>query len=103
MMSVDHPYVAVVKRRKAEADDVIPCILEPEFTDGEFRRNWARLLQKIYEVDPLVCPKCTGLMRTVAFIEHADVIRKILEHLGLWGSRCKPVPKANAPPMLYVA
>lgn len=36
-------------------------------------------------------------------IEQAEVIRKILEHLGLWGARRKPVPRANAPPMLHVA
>jgi hypothetical protein len=95
--------VARGKRGKAEADDVIPCILEPELTDKAFRGNWARLIQKIYEVDPLVCPKCTGPMRVIAFIEQADVIRKILEHLGLWGSRRKPVSRANAPPMLCVA
>ncbi len=90
-------------RRKADSDDVIPCVLEPELTDRNFRRNWARLIQKIYEVDPLVCPRCAGPMRVIAFIEQANVIRKILEHLGLWGSRHKPVPRANAPPVLHVA
>ncbi len=95
--------VARGKRRKADSDDVIPCVLEPELTDRNFRRNWARLIQKIYEVDPLVCPRCAGPMRVIAFIEQANVIRKILEHLGLWGSRHKPVPRANAPPVLHVA
>jgi hypothetical protein len=95
--------VARGKRKKAAKDDVIPCVLEPELTDKEFRRNWARLIQKIYEVDPLVCPKSTGPMRVIAFIEQADVIRKILEHLGLWGVRRKPVPRANAPPVGYAA
>jgi hypothetical protein len=23
----------------------------------KYRKNWARLIQKIYEVDPLTCPK----------------------------------------------
>jgi hypothetical protein len=55
------------------------------------------------EVDPLMCPKCAGPMRVIAFIEQADVIRKILEHLGLWGTQQKPVPKANTPPVRYVA
>jgi hypothetical protein len=27
------------------------------------------LIQKIYEVDPLLCPKCGGAMRVIAFIE----------------------------------
>lgn len=66
--------------RQINADDKIPCILEPEMTDKAFRRNWARLIQKIYEVDPLVCPKCSGAMRVIAFIEDPDVIKKILKH-----------------------
>ena len=36
--------VARAKRRKADSDDVIPCVLEPELTDRNFRRNWARLI-----------------------------------------------------------
>jgi len=29
----------------------------------------ARLIKKIYEVDPLMCPKCKGQMRIIAFIK----------------------------------
>ncbi|HEA65720.1 MAG TPA: hypothetical protein ENI07_02695 [Desulfobacterales bacterium] len=79
------------KRKKADADDQIPCILEPALTDKAFRRNWARLIQKIYEVDPLVCPRCSGAMRVMAFIEDPDVIKKILMHLGLWSVKRKPL------------
>ncbi len=46
--------------------------------------NLARLIQKIYEVDPLLCPKCSGEMLIIAFIEELAVIEKILKHLGLW-------------------
>jgi hypothetical protein len=87
------------KRKKSDADDAIPCILEPELTDRGFRRNWARLIQKIYEVDPLVCPKCFGAMRIISFIEDPDVMKKILKHLGLWDVKRKPRPVANAPPI----
>ena len=76
-----------------------PGILEPELTDKAFRKNWARLIQKIYEVDPLVCPKCSGEMRDIAFIEDPDVIQQILKHLGLWDVKRKPKPVANAPPI----
>ncbi|MCG6905757.1 MAG: hypothetical protein LJE63_03950 [Desulfobacteraceae bacterium] len=37
------------------------------------------------------------------FIEQSEVIRKILEHPGLWGARRKPAPRANVPPVHYVA
>jgi len=43
------------KRQKEGSDDVIPCILEPQGDEKVFRRHWARLIQKIYETDPLVC------------------------------------------------
>jgi hypothetical protein len=52
--------------------------------------NWARLIQKIYEIDPLTCPKCQGPMRVIAFIGKGDAIKEIprggqaLKHLGLW-------------------
>ena len=39
---------------------------------------------KIYEVDPLVCPKCQGAMRIISSIEDPSVIRDILNHLGIW-------------------
>jgi len=87
------------KRKKADADDKIPCILESELTDMAFRKNWARLIQKIYEVDPLKCPKCQGSMRVIAFIKDENVIKKILKHLGLWEVKRKPSPRANGPPL----
>jgi uncharacterized protein with PIN domain len=51
------------KRQKEGNDEAIPCILESQGDEKTFRRNWARLIQKIYEVDPLICPKCQGIMR----------------------------------------
>jgi len=91
--------VARGKRKKVGADDSISCILESELTGREFRRNWARLIRKIYEVDPLVCQKCSGAMWIIAFIEDPDVVKKILLHLGLWNVKRKPRPTANAPPV----
>ena len=46
------------KRKRKHQDDLISSILEPEGSSSEYRKNWARLIQKIYEVDPLRCPKC---------------------------------------------
>lgn len=51
------------------------------------RSRWAALIKRVYETDPLCCPKCGGEMRFVAFIEkrdQADVIEKILKHCDLW-------------------
>ena len=63
----------------------------------ESRKNWARLIQKIYEVDPLTCPKCSGKMKVISVIEDQDVIKKILKHLGLWEVKPRPPPKATRP------
>ena len=52
-----------------------------------FSKTTARLIRKVYEADPLECPKCKGPMRVFALIEDPGVIRRILEHLGLCGLR----------------
>jgi len=36
----------------------------------------------------------------VAAIENPDVIRRILEHLGLWLANARPTPRAHSPPGL---
>ena len=85
-------------KRKETEDDGVPSILEADKSSKEYRKNWARPIQKIYEVDPLTCPKCRGIMRIISFIEDREVIKAILKHLGLWLVKSKPAPKAHAPP-----
>ena len=51
------------------------------------RSAWARLIHKVYEVDPLVCAKCGAPMLVIALADDATVIRRILEHLGPWAPR----------------
>jgi hypothetical protein len=67
-----------------------------EGEDGQFRKqcreNWARLIKKILEVDPLICSKCQGVMKIISFIEDPPVIHRILVHLNLW-----EVPKRSPP------
>ncbi len=48
------------------------------------RQHWPRLIKKVYAVDPLVCPNCSGRMRIISFIEDPAIIQRILTHLGLW-------------------
>ena len=93
--------VARGKRKKKDEDGLIPSILEPDGSTKEHKRNWARLIQKIYEVDHLTCAKCQGKMRIIAFIERPDVIKKILRHLGLWDRKARPPPK-NVDPKIRI-
>lgn len=87
------------KRQKKQDDDLIPCIIKSDGISREQRRKWSRLLQKIYEVDPLVCPKCQGTMRVISEIADEEIIKAILKHLGLWIVKSRPFPKAHSPPV----
>jgi hypothetical protein len=82
-------------RKKAQTDDDIPVIVKNETSSKEWRQNWARLIQKIYKVNPLICPKCQGEMKIIAFIEDEQVIKKILKHLGLWETHNHDPPIEN--------
>jgi hypothetical protein len=83
-------------RKKADADNQLPTIIPGEMSPKEFRQNWARLIKKIYEVAPLVCPKCQGAMRVISVIEDPLIIKKILKHLGLWETRNHDPPPENS-------
>ena len=57
------------KRKRQDQDGRVPCILQPDEPSKGYRKNRARLIQKI------------------------------LEHLGLWRLKRKPAPRAHGPPM----
>ena len=52
-------------RKKAGTDEAIPAVMPNDMSSKEVRQSWARLIQKIYEVDPLVCPKGQGPMTII--------------------------------------
>ncbi len=91
------------KRRKpgvrvpveAEVQDAPQPDSDREHFARQRRRSWARLLKKIYEVDPLRCPHCGSEMQ-IAWVEQPEVIRKILRHLDLWERR-----QRSHPPKLF--
>jgi len=47
----------------------------------------------------LVCPKCKGDLRVISSIKDPSVIRVILDHLGIWLVRSRPLPKIHDPPI----
>jgi hypothetical protein len=63
------------KRQIAGQDNAIPSILEPAGDSKAFRKNWARLIRKIYEIDPLVCPYCQGSMRIISLCDAIDYVK----------------------------
>jgi hypothetical protein len=70
------------------AAEAVPAAL------AEVRRRWAALLRRIFEVDPLRCPRCGDAMRLVGFITQTHLIDRILTPLR----RPAPPPVARAPP-----
>ena len=59
-----------------------------------YRMRWADLLQRVFALDALCCPRCGATMRVVAAIEDPLVARKILACLGL-PARAPPVAPAS--------
>jgi len=58
-------------RKKTETDNHVPSLVDYDISKKAFRRNWARLIQKVYHTGPLLCPKCNGSMRIISFIDEA--------------------------------
>jgi hypothetical protein len=86
------------KAQKEKPEEETEISWKPEVTEvspppvsKELKKRWSYFIRKVYEVDPLTCPKCQGEMRIISFIDQADVIKKILQHLGLW-------EESHAPP-----
>ena len=45
-------------------------------------QNWAKLIQRIYEVDPLTCSSCGKKIKIIAFVTHSAHIQRILSGIG---------------------
>ncbi len=83
-------------RKKVGRDNDVPALIDSGISRKAFRKNWARLIQKIYNVDPLKCPKCQGDMRIISCIEDKEVMKKILKHLNLWDTNIHDHPAKKA-------
>jgi hypothetical protein len=88
---------ARAKKTCLQAGVALPSVGEAPATEFVSRAKaaWAGLIRKVYEADPLECPKCKGPLRVIALIEDPGVIQCILEHLGLWA----PLATERSPPL----
>ena len=68
-----------VRKQLAKKGDKPEVIINEAQVDPAFSRG-ARgcLIQKVYEIDPLLCPHCGAEMRLMALIEDSLVIENIL-------------------------
>lgn len=55
------------------------------------RRQWARLIRRVYEADPLLC-ECGQQMRIISFLTQPPVVDKILRHLEQKARRSQRAP-----------
>ena len=55
-------------------------------------KGWAAMIRKVYEVDPMICSKCGGRMKVVAFLTEYAVVDRIIDHLKLTFVAAKPPP-----------
>ena len=39
------------------------------------------MIRRVYEVDPLVCPRCGAEMRIIGFITEPSLVKRILDHI----------------------
>ena len=81
-----HFYAHYANRVRGERPSEEPGRQKHEQEQPKKRRcspSWARLIAKVFQADPLVCKRCGGPLKVVAYITDTVAIRRILDHLGL--------------------
>jgi len=72
--------------------------IHTESAAGRQRRlTWSELMQRVFSIDVLECPRCSGRLRIIAAITSLTAVRAILQCMGL-DSGSRPPPSAFAPP-----
>jgi hypothetical protein len=79
------------KVKKANRGPVALGMIEEEPRPSP-SKGWAEMIRKVYEVDPLICPRCGGRMKVVAFLTEYAVVDRIIRHLELTFVAEKPPP-----------
>jgi hypothetical protein len=88
------------RRKKADEGEQASAGSKREDTDDDFTRqarlSWAKLIRRVYEIDPLLCPFCGAEMKILAFITDFATVRAIRRSLKLPAQ--EPEPLAHGPP-----
>src|SRR5437867_549316 len=83
--------------KSAGTVDLLPevgCSARQHTPSRPWNYSWAELLQRVFSVDVLECPKCSGRMRILAAMNPPEGIWKILDCLGI-PSRAPPIAAAS--------
>ena len=95
-----HPLLRGLRRPSAARDAAHrrgPSVTSPP-GDRPCSPTWAALLSRVYELSPLVRPRCGGELRIVALIRNREVIDRILGHLHRTGRDPRLPPLMVVPP-----
>lgn len=74
------PKVAANAQKRSKSS-VPPDVEESANKVGKVSFNWAKLIARIYETDPLIC-RCGKEIKITAFVLHPAEIRRILGRIG---------------------
>jgi len=95
---------AIVPGGAAETQEVSAAPDPPtEAPTTSRRRQWADLMRRSFGFDVLACDRCGGRLRPIALIQQAEVIGRILTHLGLPAGVPTPQPARSPPVPLFAA
>jgi len=86
-------YANRVRGDRAALEPGEPTVEEQPAKKRRCGASWARLISKVFHVDPLTCTKCGGKLEVIAYRHDQVAISKILAHLGL-----RPPETAKPPP-----
>lgn len=86
-------------RGAARADETTsdPVMLPLPEPATKSSASWARCMKKVFELDPLVCPKCHGPLKIKAFITDPKEVDTITKGLGLPPQRAPPKIRSSFP------
>jgi hypothetical protein len=92
---VFHKIPRIDDSRLAEifAREVLRLLVGRELLNPEWAKrilSWPHTGFNVYEVDPMICSKCGGRMKVVAFITEHAVVDRIIGHLKLTFAAEKP-------------
>ena len=75
---------------KQSKDESSQAHLDRDIDKRAVCKSWGGLIKKVYEIDPLQCPKCGRSMKIKAFITDPEQLRRICKNLGLPDWRAPP-------------
>ena len=64
-----------------DAENLEPLPEADSAEEKAYKKAWARLLSKVYEIDPYICPICGSEMMVLAIIMKLQYMQRILHHL----------------------